>query len=83
MTFAQQFLHFARHKTFSTVLADFLEIVLCTLAMGAQEERYLEIVGRYADTEVRETIPALFGALVNDYEKHIGVTPGAWYDLIC
>lgn len=48
--------------------------------MGAQEERYLEIIGRYADTEVRENIPALFGALINDYERHIGATPGAWCD---
>ncbi len=53
----------ARRNSISNVFADFLEMSVCALSLGAMETRYLEIVGRYDKNEVNLLADA-FAAMV-------------------
>lgn len=77
--FTKQFIHFTRHKTFSQTFADFLEIILCALSLGQQEERYFEVLKRYDEIEIKEQIPSVFAALQIEYLKNVDEC-GGWCD---
>ena len=49
-SFAQYMVQIARRNSIASVFTDFLEMSVCALSMGMQEERYLEIVRRYEKT---------------------------------
>lgn len=67
-SFSEILLKVARRNSISSVFSDFLEMSVCALSMGAKEERYLEIVGRYEKTEVNLMAEA-FGALVIEMDN--------------
>lgn len=67
-SFAQVMLMLARRNSISAVFTDFLEMAVCALTLGAMEERYLEIVGRYEKKEAQQMAEA-FGALVMEMDN--------------
>lgn len=68
MGFDKMLIQLSRRYGLSTVFSDFLEMCVCALAMGEQEERYLEVVGRYDKPEVHQLANA-FGALVMEMDN--------------
>lgn len=74
-----------RHDV-SQVYRDFLEIVICCLAHGTQENRYFEIISRYNREEL-EKFSRLFGELMIFYSKNSGENSwcdplGTYYELL-
>ena len=45
------------------IFSDFLEMAICTLSMGAKEERYMEIISTYSPEEINSFAKA-FSALI-------------------
>ena len=68
-SFTQQMESLGRRHGIHSVFSDFLEITVCALSMGAQEERYLEIIGKYEKPEAYQLADA-FGALVIEMDNN-------------
>lgn len=68
LTFAQQMEYLGRRHGIHSVFTDFLEITVCALSAGAQEQRYLEIIGKYEKPEAYQLAEA-FGALVIEMDN--------------
>lgn len=68
LTFAQYMQRLGQRHGLHTVFSDFLEMAVCALCMGAQEEKYLEIVRRYEKPEAYQLAEA-FGALVIEMDN--------------
>ncbi len=68
-SFSQYMQQLARRNSVSNVFADFLEMSVCALSLGAMESRYLEIVGRYDKHEVNLMADA-FAALVIEMDDN-------------
>jgi len=67
-SFAQYMVQIARRNSIASVFTDFLEMSVCALSMGMQEERYLEIVRRYEKPDAYAMSEA-FGALVQEMDN--------------
>lgn len=53
----------------SNVFTDFLDIIVCTLSLGAKEEQYLKIVSKYEKQEVNQLADA-FTSLVYEMDNN-------------
>ncbi|HEY5591315.1 MAG TPA: N-6 DNA methylase [Paludibacter sp.] len=53
----------------SNVFTDFLDIIVCTLSLGAKEEQYLKIVSKYEKQEVNQLADA-FASLVYEMDNN-------------
>ena len=51
--FSDYLLKLGRRYDLHRVFTDSLELFVCALSLGAKEERYLEIIGRYEKPEDR------------------------------
>ncbi len=67
-SFAQYMVQIARRNSIASVFTDFLEMSVCALSMGMQEERYLEIVRRYEKPDAYAMSEA-FGALIQEMDN--------------
>lgn len=68
-TFSQIIIRVARRHGIHQVFSDFLEMVVCALSAGEQEERYLEIVRGYEKLEAYDLSQA-FGELVIEMDNN-------------
>ncbi len=68
-TFEKYMLALGRRHGLHQVFTDFLEMVVCSLCLGAQEEHYLEVVSRYEKPEAYQMAEAL-GALTIEMDNH-------------
>ena len=68
-SFSQYMQQLARRNSISNVFADFLEMSVCALSLGAMENRYIEIVSRYDKNEVKLMADA-FAALVMEMDDN-------------
>ncbi len=66
--FSDYLLKLGRRYDLHRVFTDSLELFVCALSLGAKEERYLEIIGRYEKPEDYELSEA-FGALVLEMDN--------------
>lgn len=67
-----------RHDS-GRLFGDWLELCVCALANGTQEERYLATAKRY-DRKELDTMGQLLGLLILIHGAHAG--PGRWYDAL-
>ena len=67
-SFSQYMQQLARRNSISNVFADFLEMSVCALSLGAMESRYLEIVGRY-DKHEANLMAEAFAALILEMDN--------------
>ncbi len=70
----------------SRLLEDYLDLVLCAVANGRQEEKYLKIAGRYNREELN-AISELFAMHVLIHEHQVAARADAtgkrgWYDML-
>lgn len=67
MRFSDYMIRLGRHYDLHQVFTDFLELTICALSLGAMEERYLQLIGRYEKPEAYAISEAL-GALVMEMD---------------
>lgn len=67
-----------RHDT-GKLFGDWLELCICSLANGQQEQRYLNVAKHYTKDEL-DTMGQLLGMLILLHEEHTG--PRRWYDAL-
>jgi type I restriction-modification system DNA methylase subunit len=67
-TYGEVLIRLSQRYGISNVFNDFLNMIVCALSMGAREEEYLKIVGRYEKHEVFQLSEA-FSYLVNEMDN--------------
>ena len=71
--------HLARYRNFRQVFHDMVDIMLCCLSYGTMEEKYLEIIGKYTEEEVKVDWPKTIALLQMCYFEGI-TADGGWID---